>query len=225
MSSNEAKIGVIAVALVSTWATAQADDFRVTVNPTVNVDNVRVYSRQVKATDVGASRGNQTLSSTGVSLSAGSTYNTTFSTSYSTVATVVGGSPSETFDQADVTVVATTSTSSTTGLVVGKQNGGTAFGYSDTFSANYANSRTAISNGNLSGINALLASSSTFSTGLFTSAQDLPKTGTLYNFDQATGARTEIGTYTVAPVPEPGTFAALGLGALAMLRRRQRKAG
>ena len=223
MNHIEAKIGAVAIALVSTWSTAEADDFQVKVMPTVDISNVAIATHKIPA-DLFGSPEPYTLSASLANLSAGSTYTSLISTSYSTATFFDDGTsiPGNN-NQTDFSVVASTPGG---GVVVGSTGKGT-FNFSDqTGGRNQATIRAGIVANSLDDVKPIFQPNGGFANNLFSSKDDKRlQFGTLYAYD-GNGAVSTIGTYSVTPVPEPATFAALGVGALALLRRRrQRNAG
>ena len=215
MNSNDAKLGAVAVALVSTWSVAKADDFKVVVEPTIGIDNVQIFTQRFPGA-LTQPKDTPALTSNLGSITSGGSLTTTVSTTY-------GTSPQPGNDFADFSVVAT---SGSLGVVVGGANGNSNFNYGDSFPAiSQANAYSAISSGDLNNVVKLYNQGRQFGNDVFASRDNGVQTGTLFFYD-ANGMQNRIGTYTVSPVPEPASFAALGLGALAMLRRRrQRNAG
>jgi hypothetical protein len=214
MTSHEAKLGAVAVALISTWTTAQADDFKVTIQSSSDLSNLQIYTDRLPG--VVQPKDTPTLTANLGSLAAGGTYTTTVSTSYGTS---VAGSNSG--NLADFSVLATTATA---GIVVGGANTTSNVDYNFHFGSrglNQGTIRSAIVGNSLTGVRPLFTAGGQFDNRLYASQENGTVTGTLFNFD-ANGAQTRIGTYTVAPVPEPASMAALGLGIAAMLRRRKR---
>ena len=219
MNSIEAKVGAVAVALTATWGTAHADDFQVKVMPMSDISNVAIATHKIPG-DLSSNREPYTLSASLANLAAGSTYTTLISTSYSTATfSNDGTSLPGNNNQADFSVVATTPGG---GVVVGSTGKGT-FSFSDqTGGQNQASIRAGIVANSLNGVKPIFLNSGGFANNLFSSKDDKRlQFGTLYAYD-GNGAVSTLGTYSVTPVPEPATFAALGLGALAMLRRRKR---
>ena len=211
MDTNKAKAGAVACALVATWSTAYADDFKVDVRPTVGIDNVQIFTQRLPGNLI-SPKDTPALTANLGSISAGGTLSTIVSTSY-------GTSPQPGNDFADFSVVATNGTQ---GVIVGGATGNSNFNYNDSFPGiSQPSAYTAISNGDLTNVLKLYNQGRQFGNDVFASRDNGIQTGTLYFFD-ATGTQNRIGTYTVTPVPEPATLAALGLGAAAMLRRRKR---
>ena len=217
MISNELKLGTVAVALVSTWTTAHADDFRVTVSPTVNVDNFRLYSERLPSGGIGTSPDTSVLSASFGTLTAGTTAATTLSTSY--------GTSTAADNSGNYVSLSAVGTTSTAGVVVGGTNGHTSYNFNDAFlGVNMANVRAAIVSGSLSGVMPLYRAGGQFNYNLEGYQQQTSTvTGTLYSF-VGSSVYTNIGTYTITPVPEPTTSAAFGLGIAAIVRRRRQAA-
>ncbi len=216
MNSTEAKLGTVALALVSTWSVAQADDFQVVVNPTTAIDNLHIFTQRIPGQPLGSAADTQALSANLGTVAANGTLTTTVSTSY-------GTSPTGTNDFADFSVVAT---NGNLGVVVGGANGNSTFNYNDSFPAiSQGAAFSAIAAGDLVNVKKLYNQGRQYGNDVFASRDNGVQTGTLFFFD-ANGTQNRIGTYTVTPVPEPATMAVLGLGVAAMVRRRrQRNAG
>lgn len=211
MNSNEAKVGAVAIVLVSTWSAAQADDFKVVVTPTSSLDNLQIFTQR-KPGNLTSPPDTQALSANLGSVAANGTLTTTVSTSY-------GTSPAAGNDFADFSVVAT---SGSLGVIVGGSSFNSTFNYNDSFPAiSQSAAFTAIVNGDLTNVSKLYNQGRQYGNDVFASRDNGVQTGTLFAFD-ANGAQSRIGTYTVSPVPEPASMIALGLGAAAMLRRRKR---
>ena len=217
MNSIDAKIGAVAVALVSTWSTAHADDFRVTIQTTTALSNVQVYNDRLPS--ILQPKDTPSLSTKLGSVAAGGTLTTLVSTSYGTSTAASNGG-----NIADFSVLATTSTS---GVVVGGATTTSNVDYAFHFGGSGVSQSAAYSAivaGSLPGVRPLFGSSGQFGNRLFASQQNGTVTGTLFDFD-ANGAQTRIGTYTVTFVPTaaavPGPAAALPF-ALMALRRRKR---
>ena len=224
MNSTPTKVAAVAVGLLSTWATAHADDFVVSVTPDAgqSIDNVELFSA-LTTTSTGTNPGtttqtNEALTPNLGSASGGNAFSTTVSTSYGTSTTEGGVAVG-----ADATfgLLATSN-----GLVV---LGGSASTTGTTYNAQYgptgmsqAQALTGIQSDSLSLASALFPD---MSVNALYSASDLtsPVSGSLYAFG-ANGTATAIGTWSVTPqaTPEPATLAALGMGALGLMRRRRK---
>ncbi len=222
------------IALACTWTTAaQADDFHLDFIADQDVSNVRIYTYRDPAQTFSFApddRTDETLTENLGTMLAGETYTYNISTNYATsgVGDIFGGDVINlnllgTFADGDI---------ATAGNV---NNADTPFNFVAP-----ANAVSGILSGDLPIIRSLTqytqpsGNPPLFSTYGTVSAQSyaIPNTVALYRFDTS-GTRVNIGSITAsrglgiqrlpgAPVPEPATIAALGIGGLALLRRRRK---
>lgn len=216
-NSTGSKVASVAFALVGTWATAQADILTVELHPTIDIDHLRVFSQQQVTNASTTVLQNQALSADFGMVAAGTTATELVTTNFDAVP----------YADARVGLVGSSGTS----LLVGTGNltAGT------TFASNYGSTVPEDDITQDQAFNALGSGDATMLSRLFTKDDDNKsilltrndlngKTGNLILFDAASGMGTDAGTWTVKvqAVPEPGTLAALSIGALAVLRRRRR---
>ena len=213
MTTNDAKIGAVALTLAATWATAQADDFNVSIATTSTaLSNVRVYTQRIPGLPASQTPDNKALTASLGSIAANGTLNAVVSTSY-------GTSPAAGNDFADFSVVAT---NGALGVIVGGASSNSTFNYADSFPAiSQSDAFAAISAGSLANVSRLYNQGRNYGNDVFASRDNSVQTGTRFFFD-ASCNQNRIGTYTVSPVPEPATMAVLGLGAVGLMRRRRR---
>lgn len=217
-SSTGSRVASVAVALAGTWATAQADIITVSLTPTVAVDHLRILSQQQVTNESTTVLQNASLSADFGAVAAGATATATVMTNFDAVA----------YADARVGLVG----SAGTGLLVG--TGTLASG--TTFASNYGSTVPEEDITQTQAFGAVGSGDGTLLSRLFTKDDDAKsilltradlngKTGNLILYDAATGMGASAGTWTVKvqAVPEPGTLAALGIGAFAALRRRRRR--
>ena len=231
MNSSSAKAALVPLVLAATWATAQANDYRVTVTPNagVTLGDVHVYSAVTTTTGADetfsptsnpgtTTQGEMSLASLG-SVSGGSTVSTVVSTSYGTSTDF-----STNGSQASFGLLATSGDLAVLGAAASTGSYAGSFGSTGkTLDQAIAGTRA----GDLGLASALYPVNS--SNTLFGSnTAGMTTTGSFYRFDASGNASLagtwSVSTQTVQATPEPASMAALGAGALALLRRRRKLA-
>ncbi|RYG34497.1 PEP-CTERM sorting domain-containing protein [bacterium] len=228
MTSSSAKSVAVAAALVGTWSTAQADVITSTLTPTLNVDNVHFFNEAYDQTLEGSSP-----------LVDGSTY---FSDNLGSIAangSLVDSNTTEFYNENTSTFAGGfgTSGSSIVASTVGF-NQETVNAYLATGS-NFEDLYAAITNSQIGPIVAFAGGQGDINANGFDLADlggtylepgdSASSSASLYVFTKTgeTISYLDAGTafYSVSPeaVPEPASMAALGFGALALIRRRRRK--
>ena len=214
------------LALACTWTTAaQADDFRLDVVTNQDISNARFYTSQsVPSGDlIGTpSRTNDTLTADLGTLTANQPYTFNLSTNY-------GTSTAADFPFGSTAVLNILGTFSDGDIAMGGNVTGTDTPFSNV---DPAAAVSGILSGDLQVIRNVTAPvtsagyivpTSSFGVNAFESMSG-SSTLDLFRFDTA-GTRTTIGSITaskVTAVPEPATLAAIGMGGLALLRRRRK---
>lgn len=220
MSIPSAKAALVPLVLAATWATAQADNFIVSVTPTTDLSHLYLFTEKETGAATSYSTSEQAVTSELGPLLAGSTYNTMISTSYGTSVPITG-----TGVQTDFAFLGTTST----GLLALTTTDSNNTSYSTKFGAtgvSLSNALAGATSGDLATASSLYPASSSNSVK---GTSDLWSSfsGSLKAYDSL-GNEMSIGTvnvtYTTQPVPEPASMAALGVGALALIRRRRKLA-
>ena len=215
------KLALLPLALTATWATAQADDFKVSVTPTQSLDHLYLFTERQTTPPSIPMPGSPTVGSQAITadlgpLVAGSTYSTTISTSYGTSA----GFPLGGGDALEIGVLGVAGDGQ---LVLSSQATGGA--YRTLFTgATQADAKAGATSGSLATATSLFPAGSTNALYGQRDAYEgavLPASVNLLAFD-ASGASRSIGTASIQAVPEPASWAALGFGALAMARRRRK---
>ncbi len=217
-NSTGSKVASVALALAGTWATAQADVITVDLRPTVDIESFHVFSQQQVTNASTTVLQNQALSADFGPVAAGATATATVNVNFEALA----------YQDARVGLVGSQGTS----LLVGT---GTLASGTD-FATNYGSTVpeeditqtqafNAVGSGDVPTLNRLFPKDDDAKSILLTRADLNGKTGNLILFDAATGMGANAGTWgvKVQAVPEPGTLAALSVGALAALRRRRRR--
>lgn len=215
--STGSKVASVAIALVGTWATAQADVVTVSLTPSIALDHLRIFSEQQVTNDSTTVLQNQALSADFGAVGAGSTATFSVNTSFEAL----------TNQDARVGLLGTSGQN----LLVGTGN----MAAGDTFFNNYgssvpeddvaqADAYSAVGTGDLTAPSKMFTKDDDNKSVLITQNDVNGKTGNLLVYDAVTGTSVSAGNWTVKvqAVPEPGTLAALGLGAFAAMRRRKR---
>lgn len=214
------------LALACTWTTAaHAEDYALDVVTNEDISNARFYTYQaVPSADLFGtpSRANDTLSNDLGTLVANQNYTFNLSTNY-------GTSTTGDFPFGSTATLNILGTFADGDIATGGFFAGTDSPFNNVAPVAAVNG---IVSGDLAVVRNLTAeirgggspfATSTFGLAAYQSMAG-PITADLFRFDTS-GTRTTIGTITarqVTAVPEPATLAALGFGALAMLRRRRK---